>query len=1180
MNLLTCQASHRQPEAKTNQILDFSIPNKTLKETDFKCNGLEESKAYNLFISNVKKYAFERMNFKPIDLKSSLLGSLENAMTNYCSKTPDNIAYGKVDQAKASNLDEVGDYLLQVQKQFKIGQNGHPSKALIAGDQQTYALMQTLIKKNPECYGWVLPYIGDWHLLKNCAETIRDMLWAGGLQHLANQCGYHKDLNRWRDIHKMLVGVHESLWRELCMKYQDTASPLTFEQWCDHIRSDENKDEISRFWLQTLDIIDAYMAFYFSIRSGNWNLRMASLPKIGALIFAYAHFNYEDLICAHIKDVSINYPKCVLDAFKRGEWSVSITGKPFKNVAIDECHEMHTNKNTKINTSRPSIFRTVVLAPFYALANKIVQGVKKVVYMNSSRSKKIKTSNDICQKVLSNFSDVDIFACDSQRPLRDVFDTSDKQLPIQNRTDLLSVTKVGANKMTSYIRQYVFCPPLEVQMKRNRTKLKTFAKKKSTLVSQKSKIARLTKLTKGLTQQAQKSGHYYDKILPFPLALCDEFGEIRDRDKSLFKSHMYKDQHLNSMFSSEIPFAVDENCEVIVDFLMYLHCPPPLTVSTCQEFADHLWKIIVMKSGFDRGFSIVTIISDKVEYLPPMRQIVHQQRSKPAKNSTSATIDTNINNSRKVHHGTSYSKCLSNAVYKANLVMYIMKSFESRASNELSNNQALILDYEGKDPTEINKLFGTKIVRQNNQGEADNNIFWHTNESPCDKILVIASDTDVLMNGLTLLDAGWFATKSLAIQISKSEFVSLNEGVTNINSHPKLVNLAANNLAVLSLYSIYITSGSYYLSNFFKLTSETILNTFLKYSEFISPDDSSFVKIDINNDGAKTAKLSFESYTKLIVLSYLEKHKKLYSHICDSPVKLWDTFQLVQNNFEGELRDLLVWLSYDFTSQNVKVTTLEEFSDFTRRVCYFNCPGSSDVLKLMLPTTSALELHVCRANYCLQILFESCYPFPTSYQKIGRGWIMVDDKCLIEWESQKVQKELEKKRMKPKSVIVKCLCSSVACCGPNSRCKKCTKSCRPCSTKCKCKANCLNPHNNGGDCSKCRNEQGVRNNIADGEQISSEAIVQIEVIEEGEMSHDIEVVEDEDFDNDGGDVDYNEDEEDGSDEEREEDVNEAFLEEVMAIMSEDVLGAGDDLILDDDYNANDNYDYGDICIDI
>ena len=45
-----------------------------------------------------------------------------------------------------------------------------------------------------------------------------------------------------------------------------------------------------------------------------------------------------------------------------------------------------------------------------------------------------------------------------------------------------------------------------------------------------------------------------------------------------------------------------------------------------------------------------------------------------------------------------------------------------------------------------------------------------------------------------------------------------------------------------------------------------------------------------------------------------------------------------------------------------------------------------------------------------------------------------------------------------------CYCKPGRC----TTCTNCAKNCKPCSQKCKCKGECLNPHNNGGLCDKCR----------------------------------------------------------------------------------------------------------------
>jgi len=127
------------------------------------------------------------------------------------------------------------------------------------------------------------------------------MLWDGGLKELAKLCGHHKEITQWRDVHHMLLASHEALLKDLIGLWQET-SQETFEIFLKSLMADSNADEISRFWANSLDYLNAYLGYYISIRSGNWNLRNACLPKLSELFFAFSHNKYEELVCRSMKD--------------------------------------------------------------------------------------------------------------------------------------------------------------------------------------------------------------------------------------------------------------------------------------------------------------------------------------------------------------------------------------------------------------------------------------------------------------------------------------------------------------------------------------------------------------------------------------------------------------------------------------------------------------------------------------------------------------------------------------------------------------------------------------------------------------------------------------------------------------------------------------------------------------
>lgn len=125
-------------------------------------------------------------------------------------------------------------------------------------------------------------------------------------------------------------------------------------------------------------VLNAYVAYYFAIRSGNWQLRNESLKIITQLFFAYSHNKYECL-CVNTICNSLTCPKEFAEYFKDGQWTCSMYGNPYHNLALDEAHECVINRRLKSITSRPSTFRTVELAGFLAYADKVVLGVESYI---------------------------------------------------------------------------------------------------------------------------------------------------------------------------------------------------------------------------------------------------------------------------------------------------------------------------------------------------------------------------------------------------------------------------------------------------------------------------------------------------------------------------------------------------------------------------------------------------------------------------------------------------------------------------------------------------------------------------------------------------------------------------------------------------------------------------------
>ena len=137
--------------------------------------------------------------------------------------------YATIDKALSDNIADIEAYLRKLKKELHIGEEGYPSKVIIAGDQQTYALRYT--KKYPDHYLWMVTLYGDWHNLQLTAEILRDILWDGGLKQLS-------------------YALHETLFRMAVLGYYDTTdSNVTdyhkFTQWVEDVHAEANKNQTS-----------------------------------------------------------------------------------------------------------------------------------------------------------------------------------------------------------------------------------------------------------------------------------------------------------------------------------------------------------------------------------------------------------------------------------------------------------------------------------------------------------------------------------------------------------------------------------------------------------------------------------------------------------------------------------------------------------------------------------------------------------------------------------------------------------------------------------------------------------------------------------------------------------------------------------------------------------------------
>ena len=142
---------------------------------------------------------------------------------------------------------------------------------------------------------------------------------------------------------------------------------------------------------------------------------------------------------------------------------------------------------------------------------------------------------------------------------------------------------------------------------------------------------------------------------------------------------------------------------------------------------------------------------------------------------------------------------------------------------------------------------------------------------------------------------------------------------------------------------------------------------------------------------------------------------------------------------------------------------------------------------MILPSDNSIKLHCERGTFVMKLAVDKDHSSTLYMDYASYGWIQIGNSVLPIWDEniQEEEKKLNKKRPLP---VSKCSCKT-GCSIDGPGCKNCCKACRACSTKCTCKGLCNNPHNNDGDCVKCRVDAANDNILL--EEADSESIEEL-----------------------------------------------------------------------------------------
>ena len=426
------------------------------------------------------------------------------------------------------NKDTVFKVLRILYNKMEVGKSA--SHLVVVGDGKTFHYLQKLKKDHPHELSWMLPFPGDWHVLKNYAHALLKIYGPPGLNELLSllhKGKTEKSVSSGTDFDKtfaFLLQTWEAMYRlevEMFLLYKEKEDQSVLQKFnCKdflkdvadimsvNLNTDKTVEQYAEAFLSLQDKLDGYydefinfvsdmssksntfsfwknfvhqdcmtyILLFLAGRSGNWNLRMFVLKKMMPVFHVNSTFYYR-LLPQHIHDLLL-YPTYILDQFKNGGFVMNLTGKPWSNVFLDENHETTINKDVKEVVSSLSSFNINGKTQYLACRAKMlkqfhqniqVSGPQQGLSRDTAANAEV-NENNVCA-YMAKLNDSTLFVHDhnSETELRHLFSGEVASKTIKE--SLLTLEEVGNGRLQNYVKT---CLTHEVAMREKQKKAYKF----------------------------------------------------------------------------------------------------------------------------------------------------------------------------------------------------------------------------------------------------------------------------------------------------------------------------------------------------------------------------------------------------------------------------------------------------------------------------------------------------------------------------------------------------------------------------------------------------------------------------------------------------------------------------------------------------------------------------------
>ena len=460
------------------------------------------------------------------------------ALSNIPKVQSSNVVYLPVVDLHADSTEAMQAVVAKLHTEYRIGESA--DYLVLVGDQKTYTRIHELKQEYDSELDWVIPFIGDWHLLSNYQSVLMKVYYNAGIKDLAESSGHRgetltsiKKCSSYKRTHQFLLQAWEAVYRQMFKAYKcardsgsddercsiadimsaakanmlecskkmsksESSDPLKeylertrgvhfevymqFTEWVSALTKDPNW----KFWANFVfrDML-SYLSLFISMRSGMWKLRLSAIKSMAPLFVAFDRPHYQKLIPNHLRDLA-KIPRDVLKFLESGAFVCSITGKHMRSVALDEAHEMLVNKDLKTTIVHPSKEYLDRMLYYYPVRSLLLNAVRNSVLSDIDDTKGDKICVfDAGQQSVKREENVKCMMTKVQSTSTlDIFDEmrpltsmSGQVTTPEQQIDLLGFWEAGHERFENHVKFYVLKDPSAVVPKR-KFKLLTFASSK------------------------------------------------------------------------------------------------------------------------------------------------------------------------------------------------------------------------------------------------------------------------------------------------------------------------------------------------------------------------------------------------------------------------------------------------------------------------------------------------------------------------------------------------------------------------------------------------------------------------------------------------------------------------------------------------------------------------------